>query len=139
MPNKKDPSEKLNIFNLLKDAIGKDLTKFAVPVYLNEPLSMLQRLCEQFEYAEVLEAGAKQEKSCMRLAFVMAFALSITASTIGRIKKPFNPLLSETYELIDNKKNFRFISEQVSHHPPISAGYAESQHFKYWGQTNVKT
>jgi len=41
LPEKKDPNEKLNIFNLLRDAIGKDLTKFAVPVYLNEPLSML--------------------------------------------------------------------------------------------------
>jgi hypothetical protein len=37
----------------------------------------------------------------MRMAYVMGFGLSITASTIGRIKKPFNPLLGETYELVD--------------------------------------
>jgi hypothetical protein len=40
----------------------------------------------------------------MRMAYVMGFGLSITASTIARIKKPFNPLLGETYELVDDKK-----------------------------------
>jgi len=29
---KKDPNMKLNIWEILKNAIGKDLTKFAVPV-----------------------------------------------------------------------------------------------------------
>lgn len=33
----------INVFKILKDSIGKDLTKFSVPVYFNEPLSMLQR------------------------------------------------------------------------------------------------
>ena len=31
LPAKRDPNESLNIWSLLKDAIGKDLTKFAVP------------------------------------------------------------------------------------------------------------
>ena len=34
--------------------------------------------------------------------------------------KPFNPLLGETYELFIPGK-LKFIAEQVSHHPPISA------------------
>ena len=33
--------------------------------------------------------------------------------------KPFNPLLGETFEFTTD--HFRYISEQVSHHPPISA------------------
>ena len=33
---------------------GKDLSKISMPVTLNEPLSALQRLCEQLEYSELL-------------------------------------------------------------------------------------
>jgi hypothetical protein len=31
------------IFQLLKELIGKDLSKFTMPVWVNEPLSMLQK------------------------------------------------------------------------------------------------
>ena len=33
LPCKKDPSQTLNIWELLKDCIGKDLTRIALPVY----------------------------------------------------------------------------------------------------------
>jgi hypothetical protein len=46
-----------------------------------------------------------------------------------RFNKPFNPILGETYELIGD--GWKFLSEQVSHHPPISASYAESDHYIY--------
>lgn len=38
------PKVSKNVFKLLKDCIGKDLSKFSVPVYFNEPLSMLQKM-----------------------------------------------------------------------------------------------
>jgi hypothetical protein len=41
LPFLKDPKDKPSIFKVLKDAIGKDLTKFCVPVYFNEPISMV--------------------------------------------------------------------------------------------------
>ena len=44
-------------------------------------------------------------------------------------KKPFNPLLGETYELVN--KNIEFISEQVSHHPPITANYCRGKNEKF--------
>lgn len=44
-------------------------------------------------------------------------------------KKPFNPLLGETYELVTNK--FRLIAEQVSHWPPITAFHVEGQNFEF--------
>ncbi len=48
--------------------------------------------------------------------------------------KPFNPLLGETYELQTDE--FRFIAEQVSHHPPITAWYVEAKNKSYrvWSQ-----
>jgi hypothetical protein len=43
------PKTTMNIFKILKDCIGKDLSKFCVPVYFNEPISMLQKVAEMFE------------------------------------------------------------------------------------------
>ena len=54
-----------------------------------------------------------------------------------RLNKPFNPLLGETYTL--KYRNWRFFSEQVSHHPPISACYTESPFFEFRTNTFVRT
>ncbi|EGR30773.1 oxysterol-binding protein, putative [Ichthyophthirius multifiliis] len=138
LPKEKDPNEKINIWSILKDSIGKDLSKFAVPVYLNEPISMLQRLAEQMEYSEALDKANAQDDSCLALCFAMGFAASVYAGTINRTKKPFNPLLGETFEYVDDLKGYKFISEQVSHHPPISAGIGESKNFIFQGDSNIK-
>lgn len=52
----------------------------------------------------------------------MAFSMAGFESVIDRTTKPFNPLLGETWEY-DNGQ-VRIITEQVSHHPPISAGFS---------------
>lgn len=39
----------------MKDNLGKDLTKITMPVYLNEPLSLLQKNAEIFEYKECFD------------------------------------------------------------------------------------
>lgn len=44
-----------------------------------------------------------------------------------RTLKPFNSLLGETFELVTDK--YRFVSEQVSHHPPVTAFYLESSNY----------
>ena len=100
---------------------------------------MLQRFGEQFEYSELLDKASETADSGLRMAYVVAFALSPYSATNNRLKKPFNPLLGETFELFNEEKGFRLISEQVSHHPPISAGYCESKNYKYCANTNVKT
>ena len=66
----RDPKKKFSIWSIIKDAIGKDLTKFTVPgminiytciyltniyiyhflVFFNEPLSMVQKVTEVLEY-----------------------------------------------------------------------------------------
>ena len=62
------------------------------------------------------------------------------ACTIHRaVKKPFNPLLGETYENIREDKGFKFIAEKVSHHPPIMACYAESDDYIFFQDNNIKT
>ena len=43
-------TETVNLWNLLSKNIGKDLSKISMPVTLNEPLSTLQRLCEELDH-----------------------------------------------------------------------------------------
>ena len=37
------------------------------------------------------------------------------------------------------RPNFQYIAEQVSHHPPISAGFAESEKYELWMNSYMKT
>ncbi|KAK6308255.1 hypothetical protein J4Q44_G00215260 [Coregonus suidteri] len=75
---------------------------------------------------------------CMQV--VAAFAVSSVASQWDRTGKLFNPLLGETYELTREDKGYRLISEQVSHHPPISTFNAQSlkQEFEFHGSLYPK-
>lgn len=117
--------------------IGKDMTKMTLPVSFNEPTSLLYRTGEDMEYADLLNMAADRSDSIERMLYVAAFAASEFASTIGRVAKPFNPLLGETFEYARPDKGYRFFIEQVSHHPPIGAAYAESAKWSYWGEAKV--
>ena len=61
--------------------------------------------------------------------YILSAFIIHLGNNIGTIKKPFNPVLGETYEFIDPHYNTHFIAEQVSHHPPISAYYAYNDDF----------
>ncbi len=108
------------------------MTKMTLPVSFNEPTSLLQRVAEDMEYTELLDNAADRIDSTERMVYVAAFAASEYASTIGRVAKPFNPLLGETYEYVRPDKGYRFLIEQVSHHPPIGAAWAESAKWDYY-------
>uniref|UniRef100_A0A674NV32 Oxysterol-binding protein n=1 Tax=Takifugu rubripes TaxID=31033 RepID=A0A674NV32_TAKRU len=129
----------INLWNILRNNIGKDLSKVSMPVELNEPLNTLQRMCEEVEYSELLDKAADTEDPFERMVLVAAFAVSGYSSTYYRAgSKPFNPLLGETYECIREDKGFCFFSEQVSHHPPISACHCESKNFTFWQDVRWK-
>lgn len=127
------PNHPLNLWSIIKNCIGKDLSKIPMPVNFNEPLSMLQRLTEDFEYADLLDKAAQCKTVCEQLAYVAAFTISSYSTTANRTGKPFNPLLGETYEC-DRTDDFgwRCLSEQVSHHPPMAAQFCEGRGWKSW-------
>ncbi|KAG0370600.1 Oxysterol-binding protein-domain-containing protein [Gamsiella multidivaricata] len=129
----------VSLWAILKNSIGKDLSKITLPVYFNEPTSMLQRMAEDAEYIELLDKAVRQRGATERILFIAAFAMSNYSSTIGRVAKPFNPLLGETYEYCREDKQFRYISEQVSHHPPISACYCDSPNYNFYAEVDVKS
>ncbi|PHH84236.1 hypothetical protein CDD83_2270 [Cordyceps sp. RAO-2017] len=134
-----DDRPKVSLWGILKSMIGKDMTKMTLPVSFNEPTSLLYRCGEDMEYADLLDLAVERADPIERLIYVAAFAASEYASTIGRVAKPFNPLLGETFEYVRPDKNYRFFIEQVSHHPPVGAAWAESPHWTYWGESAVRS
>ncbi|KAM9625439.1 oxysterol-binding protein 2 isoform 3-T3 [Morphnus guianensis] len=122
------PNYSLNLWSIMKNCIGKELSKIPMPVNFNEPLSMLQRLTEDLEYHELLDKAVKCESSTEQMCFVAAFSVSSYSTTVHRTAKPFNPLLGETYELDRLEEfGFRSLCEQVSHHPPAAAHHVYSK------------
>lgn len=142
LPDPKEKEKGVSLWSMIKDNIGKDLTKVCLPVYFNEPISSLQKCFEELEYSYLLDranAWGKQGNSLMRILNVAAFAVSGYASTEGRICKPFNPLLGETYEADFPDKGLRFFSEKVSHHPMIVACHCDGTGWRLWGDSNLKS
>ncbi|KAI6689378.1 hypothetical protein NL676_026206 [Syzygium grande] len=154
LPDPAETEKGVSLWSMIKDNIGKDLTKVCLPVYFNEPLSSLQKCCEDLEYSYLIDRANEwgeevllksfvsckiQGNSLMRILNVAAFAVSGYSSTEGRICKPFNPLLGETYEADFPDKGLRFFSEKVSHHPMIVACHCDGTGWKFWGDSNLKS
>ncbi|XP_054634101.1 oxysterol-binding protein 1-like isoform X2 [Dunckerocampus dactyliophorus] len=122
------PNYYLNLWSIMKNCIGKELSKIPMPVNFNEPLSMLQRLSEDLEYYELLDKAAKCQSALEQMCYVAAFTVSSYSTTVHRTGKPFNPLLGETFELDRLREcGYRSLCEQVSHHPPAAAHHAFSE------------
>ncbi len=119
-----------SIIGFLRKNAGKDLSTVSMPVTANEPTSLLQRLAESMEYSSLLDSAASSTLTpAERLMYVTAFAVSYFANSrvqARAIRKPFNPMLGETYELVREDLGFRFVAEKVSHHPVRIACQAES-------------
>lgn len=137
LPVLRDPNVKINIWGILKDNIGKDLSKITMPVYLNEPLSLLQKQAEIMEYSELIRKANNTDDQYLRLMYVFAGFFMVYVNTPNRMKKPFNPLLGETFEYISD--DLRVIYEQVSHHPPVCAAHGECRDFTFDGDFYLKS
>jgi hypothetical protein len=129
-PQQSPPS----LISFLRKNVGKDLSTIAMPVASNEPTSLLQRVAEQLEYSELLDAAAQHADPAMRLLYIAAFAISSFSN--NRVKeratrKPFNPMLGETFELVREDKGFRLVSEKISHRPVRMAMQAESRDWTF--------
>ena len=138
-----------SLIGFLRKNVGKDLSTISMPVSANEPTSLLQRAAEQLEYSELLDSAASATDGVERLIYVTAFAIASLSGVRVKersIRKPFNPMLGETFELIREDKGFRFVSEKVSHRPVQLALYAESNEWafthsplpsqKFWGKSS---
>lgn len=60
------------LMKILKQAVGKDLSKFALPVWVNEPTSILQRSSEFMMFNNYLTKASVEECSTKRMFYVAA-------------------------------------------------------------------
>ena len=135
------PPMNISIASILRKTIGKDSSSVPMPVILNEPLNGLQRLCEELEYSDLLDRAASfPAGSAERALWVAVFAVSSYASSVHRAeRKPFNPMLGETFELDCPTRQFRFVSEKVSHRPLVLACHAASPKWQWWQDQKIKS
>ncbi|XP_071789373.1 oxysterol-binding protein 1-like isoform X2 [Asterias amurensis] len=132
------PIAGLNLWSIIKNCIGKELSKIPVPVNFNEPLSMIQRLVEDLEYADILHTAAECKTTVEEMCYVAGFTIGAYASTAVRNTKPFNPLLGETYEFDrSDDLGWRALCEQVSHHPPAAAIHVDAKDWTLWTDITI--
>ncbi|XP_045477883.1 oxysterol-binding protein-related protein 9 isoform X2 [Harmonia axyridis] len=131
--------------------IGMDLTKVVLPTFILERRSLLEMYADYFAHPDLFISIADAKDPRDRMVQVVKWYLS--SFHAGRksavAKKPYNPILGEIFRCHWNipktydkqaptdegvpegpiswcsKNQLVFIAEQVSHHPPISAFYAE--------------
>ncbi|OBZ78759.1 Oxysterol-binding protein-related protein 3 [Grifola frondosa] len=125
-----------SLFAVLKKNVGKDLSRVALPVTFNEPLTLLQKTAEDLEYFDILSQAARTEDPVERMCYVASFAVSTYANTKHRSsRKGFNPMLAETFE----DSRMKFISEKVCHNPVILAYHAEGEGWELYATSSGKT
>lgn len=138
LPWLKDPNTKISLWAIVKDTIGcGDISKITVPVYFNEPLSLLQKSCCSMEYTHLLDMASREEDALRRIALIGIHYVTTCSMAERALNKPFNPLLGETYEYVSDE--ISYLAEQVSHHPPIGAIYCRGKGFKWWTNQKVNT
>lgn len=69
-----DPVEKekgVSLWSMIKDNIGKDLTRVCLPVYFNEPISSLQKCFEDLEYSHLLDQAYEHGKMVQSILLIL--------------------------------------------------------------------
>ncbi|KAG0680757.1 hypothetical protein C6P42_004692 [Pichia californica] len=120
-----------SLVSILRKGIGKDMTSMTMPISTNEPLSFLQKYTESMEYCNLINDALKSPiETGERILKIAAFAISFLSSykdNVRSIRKPFNPLLGETFELVRPDLDIRVITEKVIHKPFVMAAHVDSK------------
>ncbi|OAF68520.1 hypothetical protein A3Q56_03768 [Intoshia linei] len=114
--------------------IGMDLSRILLPTFILENRSLLEMYADFLAHTDFFISIAQQKSPQDRMIAVLKWYVSSfhTAWDVKTAKKPYNPILGEffecSYKCDETTKSDQvyFISEQISHHPPVSAFYAES-------------
>jgi len=112
------------------------LSKFSFPVFVNEPITILQKAAEFMGFYDLLTFASKQDDPYIRMAYVLAETCAVQWFVLNRTKKPFISLIGETYELVTDK--FKFYGENVSAFPPVCSYCVEGEGFKTHNFTNAR-
>jgi len=109
---------------------GMDLSKVVLPTFILEPRSFLDKISDYYYHADIISRAAAESEPFMRMKTVVQWYLSGFYKKPKGLKKPYNPIIGETFrcywEHSNGSKTF-YLAEQVSHHPPISSFYATNR------------
>ena len=111
LPFLKDGTIKVSLWDVLKKSVGKDLWRISVPVYFNQPLGVIQNCAGVTEYLYLLDVAVNEVDEMKRMAYI-AIQYATQYNNVERmgLNKPFNPLLGETFEIVEDGK-YCFIGE----------------------------
>ena len=96
----------------MQTVMGKDLSKFSLPVFLNEPLTILQKTAEFMAFSDFFTKASEEKDPFKRMLNIAAFTAATQWFVINRTSKPFISLIGETYEVVTDK--FKYYGEIVS-------------------------
>lgn len=104
-----------------------DLSKVVLPTFILEPRSFLDKLSDSFYHVDIISQAVLEDDPFTRMKLIVKWYLSGFYKKPKGLKKPFNPILGETFRCYwqhdNNGSKTFYIAEQVSHHPPVSAFY----------------
>ena len=113
---------------------GMDLSKVVLPTFILEPRSFLEKLADSYYHADLLSRAVVEDDAFTRMKGVVKWYLSGFYKKPQGLKKPYNPLLGETFRCYwqhSNGSRTFYIAEQLSHHPPISGFYVTNRQDGY--------
>lgn len=107
---------------LLTGSINLINTPF--PVNIFEPRSYLEKLADVWVYPRYLTAAAQANDPVERMKLVVSWFIAGLHHAFENWRKPFNPILGETWQAQLSDGTAMFM-EQISHHPPVSVFHME--------------
>jgi len=109
---------------------GMDLSRVTLPTFILEPRSFLEKISDYYYHSDFISEAVKEEGPFERMKKIVKWYLSGFYKKPKGLKKPYNPILGETFRCYwehPNGSKSYYIAEQVSHHPPISANYVANR------------
>ncbi|XP_068228302.1 oxysterol-binding protein-related protein 8 isoform X3 [Palaemon carinicauda] len=103
---------------------GMDLSKVVLPTFILEPRSFLDKLSDYYYHADLIAKAVQEDDPYTRMKEIVRWYLSGFYKKPKGLKKPYNPILGETFRCYwrhPNGSRTFYVAEQVSHHPPMSA------------------
>ncbi|KAJ1894653.1 Oxysterol-binding protein OBPa [Kickxella alabastrina] len=106
-----------------------DLSRITFPTFVLEPRSFTERVTDFMSHPDFLINASKCEDPIDRFIGVVKYYMSGWHIHPKGVKKPYNPILGEFFRsqcTFRDSTSAYFVSEQVSHHPPITAMFYHS-------------
>jgi len=127
-------TRKISIMGVVKRFIsqlsyGQELTRISMPSEFLNPYSILEVAAVRYlaRFDSLITANAQSSPAYRMLHVVHFFLSSLYRAKL--YKKPYNPVVGETHMCFieSGGRKVRYLGEQVTHHPPVSAIYLDQE------------